>query len=85
MLHQLGIKLGDDLKDQEPSPVVLKQVERPLKRQPATSGDHASAGVLTTSKGESAIAGGAADSMRREVGALLAQLDRRAQNLAAIK
>jgi multidrug resistance efflux pump len=86
LLHQLGIKLGDDLKDQEPSPAVLKQVERAFKKQPATSDDRVPASVLTTvSHGESAIAGAAADSMRREVGALLAQFDRRAQNPAAIR
>ncbi len=86
LLHQLGIKLGNDLKDQEPSPAVLKQVERAFKKQPAASDDRVPAGNFTTvSQGESAIAGVAADSMRREVSALLAQLDRRAQNSAAIK
>jgi hypothetical protein len=86
LLHQLGIKLGDDLRDQEPSLAVLKQVERALKRPPATSGDRESAGILAmANQGESAIAGTAVDSMRREVGAFLAQLDRRSQRPAVIK
>ena len=86
LLHQLGVKLGDDLRDQEVSPAVLKQVERALERQPATSGDRVSAGVLpTANQGESTIAGTTADSMRREVGALLAQINRPAQSPAAIK
>ena len=30
MLHQLGIKLGESLRNQAPSSVVLKQAERAL-------------------------------------------------------
>jgi multidrug resistance efflux pump len=69
LLHQLGIKLGEDLREQEPSPAVLKQVERALKRKSAAPRRGETTGILTTANhGEPVIVAPFADSMRREMG-----------------
>jgi hypothetical protein len=70
MLHQLGIKPGEDLRGQEPSPAVLKRVERAMKRQPGTSGHLVTAGIFKPMRnGEPPIAAPAfIDSMKEEGG-----------------
>jgi multidrug resistance efflux pump len=69
LLHDLGIKLSDDLRDQDPSPALLKQVERALKRKSAVPRRGLTTGIITTTNhGEPVIVAPFADSVGREMG-----------------
>jgi multidrug efflux pump subunit AcrA (membrane-fusion protein) len=84
-LHQLGIKLGEDLRNQGPSPVVLKQVERAPAIQPAMSAHLVKSAVFKV-MGQSEPASGAsvANPTGEDVDRALAQLGLSARDLSAV-
>jgi hypothetical protein len=84
-LHQLGIKLGEDLRNQAPSPVVLKQVERALAIQPAMSAHLMKTAVFKVmSQSEPASRAPFASPMREDVDRVLAQLGLSPRDLSAV-
>jgi hypothetical protein len=81
----LGIKLGEDLRNQAPSPVVLKQVERALAIQPAMSAHLMKAAVFKVmSQSEPASGAPFASPMREDVDRVLAQLGLSPRDLSAV-
>jgi multidrug efflux pump subunit AcrA (membrane-fusion protein) len=84
-LHQLGIKLGEDLRNQAPSPVVLKKVERALAIQPAMSAHLVKTTAFEVmSQSEPAAGTPFANPMTEDVDRVLAQLDPSARDLSAV-
>ena len=84
-LHQLGTKLGEDLRNPAPSPVVLKQVERAPAIQPAMSAHLVKSAVFKV-MGQSEPASGAsvANPTGEDVDRALAQLGLSARDLSAV-
>jgi multidrug efflux pump subunit AcrA (membrane-fusion protein) len=84
-LHQLGIKLGESLRNQAPSSVVLKQVERALAIQPAMSTHLVkTAAFKVLSQSEPASGAPFANPMREDVDRVLAQLGLSPRDLSAV-
>jgi hypothetical protein len=84
-LHQLGVKLGEDLRNQAPSSVILKKVERALEREPSISAHLVKTGVFKAmSQGKPAIPPVPfPNPMRGDVDRVLAQLGLSAKDLEA--
>jgi hypothetical protein len=84
-LHQLGIKLGEGLKNQAPSSVVLKQAERALAIQPAMSAHLVKTAVFKVmSQSEPAAGAPFANPMTEDVDRVLEQLGLSARELSAV-
>ena len=82
-LHQLGIKLGEGLKNQTPSSTILKQVELALESQPARSAHLVKTGLVKAMcQGEPAIC--EANPMKEDVDRVLAQLGLSAEDLSTV-
>lgn len=82
-LHQLGIELGEGLRKQSLSSVVLKQVERALKRHPAMSAHLVKTGVFKAfSNGNSTHEADIANPRREDVDRVLAQLGLSAEDFS---
>ena len=84
-LHQLGIKLGESLRNQMPSSVVAKQVHSALAIQPAISAHlMKTLEYKGTSRSEPASGVSFANPMVEDVDQVLAQLDLSARDLSAV-
>jgi hypothetical protein len=85
-LHQLGIKLGEDLRNQAPSPAILKKVESALEREPAMSAHLVKAGFFKAMGQRKPAIPPAPfpNPMREEVDRVLSQLGLSAQDLKAV-
>jgi len=84
-LHQLGIKLGESLRNQMPSSVVAKQVHSALAIQPAISAHlMKTLEYKGTSRSEPASGVSFANPMVEDVDRVLAQLDLSARDLSAV-
>jgi hypothetical protein len=84
-LHQLGAKLGEDLRNQAPSPVVLKQVERALAIQPTISAHPVKTAVFKgVSQSAPATGASSANPRGEDVDRVLAQLGLSAHDLSAV-
>ena len=82
-LHQLGVKLGEGLKNQSPSSTILRQVELALENQPARSAHLVKTGVVKAmSQGEAAIP--EANPLIEDVDRVLAQLGLSAEDLSTV-
>jgi hypothetical protein len=83
-LHQLGIKLGENLRNQTPSSVVVKQADHALAIQPAMSAHLVKAAAFkVTSQSELASGVPFANPMEEDVDRVLAHLDLSARDLSA--
>jgi hypothetical protein len=84
-LHQLGVELGEGLRKQSLSSVVLKRVERAIKRHPAMAAHLVKTGVfkamsnLTSAHAEADVA----NPGKEEVDRVLAQLGLSAEDFLA--
>jgi hypothetical protein len=84
-LHQLGIKLGEDLKNEAPSSVVLKQPESALAIHPAMSAHLVkTAAFKVMSQSEPASGAPFANPMEEDVDRVLAHLNLSARDLSAV-
>jgi hypothetical protein len=84
-LHQLGIKLGESLRNQIPSSAVAKQVHSALAIQPAISAHlMKTLEYKGTSRSEPASGVSFANPMVEDVDRVLAQLDLSARDLSAV-
>jgi multidrug efflux pump subunit AcrA (membrane-fusion protein) len=84
-LHQLGIKLGEGLRNQAPSSVVLKQVEPALAIRPTMSSHLVKTAVFNGMRqGEPAAGAPWANPMGEDVDRVLAQLGLSARDLSAV-
>jgi hypothetical protein len=84
-LNQLGIKLGEGLRNRTPSSVVLKQAERALATQPSMSPRFVkTAAFRVKSQNESASGAPFANPMDEDVDRALAQLGLSARDLSAV-
>jgi multidrug efflux pump subunit AcrA (membrane-fusion protein) len=84
-LHQLGLKLDESLRNQAPSPAVLKQVERAPTILPAMSANLVKTGAFKVmSQGEPVDRTPFANPMTEDVDRVLAQLDLSASELSAV-
>jgi hypothetical protein len=84
-LHQLGIKLGEDLRNQAPSPVILKQTECAIAIQPGISSHLMKTTVFKVmSQSESTSRVPSANPMGEQVDWVLAQLDLSAHDLSTV-
>jgi hypothetical protein len=83
-LHQLGIKLGENLRNQTPSSAVVKQADRALAIQPAMSAHLVkTAAFKVMSQSEPASGVPFANPMEEDVDRVLAHLDLSARDLSA--
>jgi hypothetical protein len=84
-LHQLGFELGEGLRRQSLSSVVLKQVERALKRHPAMSAHLVKTGVFKAMSDMNSPHAGAegANPRKEDVDRVLAQLGLSAEDFSA--
>jgi hypothetical protein len=84
-LHQLGIKLGESLRNRTPSSVVMKQAERAIAIQPVMSAHLVKTAVFRVkSQNESASRAPFANPMEEDVDRVLAHLDLSARDLSAV-
>jgi hypothetical protein len=84
-LHQLGIKLGEDLRNQASSPVVLKQAEHALAIQPAVSAHLVKTAVFKVmSQSEPTAGAPLANPMTEDVDRVLEQLGLSDHDLSAV-
>jgi hypothetical protein len=84
-LHQLGIKLGEDLRNQAPSPVALKQEERALAIRPVMSPHFVKTAAFKVMSQCGPAAGAPfANPLAEDVDRVLAHLDLSARNLSAV-
>jgi hypothetical protein len=85
-LHQLGVKLGEGLRNRAPSSIVLKRVERALEREPAMSAHLVKTGVFKAMSQGKAITSAPPfpNPMKEEVDRVLAQLGLSTQDLSAV-
>jgi hypothetical protein len=84
-LHQLGTKLGEDLRNQAPSPVVLKQVDLALAIQPTISAHPVKTAVFKgVSQSAPATGASSANPRGEDVDRVLAQLGLSAHDLSAV-
>ncbi len=74
LLHRLGVRLREDLKNQEPSSEVFGQVEQPLEREPGVSAHLVKAGVFMATGQSKTSAAPVANPSREEIDRVLAHL-----------
>jgi multidrug resistance efflux pump len=82
MLHQLGVRLGEDPRNRPPSTTVLKETERALDREPAVSAQLVKAAVFVAMReGKSAIS---ANPSKEEIERVLAHLGLTSDDLRGV-